>query len=490
MKDTDYESNTDHHDDGDGDIVDKSMDRLNDLNSQIGFGKYQWTMFVVCGFGWMADNMWFQILSATLPQVQAEFQVSDSISGLGLTCFMVGMIPGSLGWGVLSDLVGRRLAFALTLTLGGVFGTAAAFAQSFTMYCLLLAVAGVGVGGNIPVDGALFLEFIPKERQSLLMLMSCFWPLGSMIGAGLSWGLIPNHSCDPTTSFCDTVSNRGWRYSLGATGLITLTMLLLRMVLVRMRESPKWLISMGRVEDAVLVLKDLAEMNGKTIDVSVADFNEIKRESQTEGFRRFLHALKGLFVTRRIAFSTSLIWLIWMMIGVAYCMFYGFLPKLLLTINPDNHPSLDDTYRDFFIQTLCGVPGTIAGTFLIETAIGRKGTMAVGAIGVGLSLFLFTTTGHTSWQLFFNCIASFLSSIVYGVLSSYTSEVFDTRHRGTAVGMATCLNKVVSISAPFLSGVLIAQNPRYALYLSAALFAVVGGFASLLPIETRGRAAR
>ena len=42
MKDTDYESNTDHHDDGDGDIVDKSMDRLNDLNSQIGFGKYQW----------------------------------------------------------------------------------------------------------------------------------------------------------------------------------------------------------------------------------------------------------------------------------------------------------------------------------------------------------------------------------------------------------------------------------------------------------------
>ncbi|KAI9339303.1 major facilitator superfamily domain-containing protein [Obelidium mucronatum] len=468
---------------------DAAVHRLNDVISEIGMGEYQWKLFYLCGLGWIADNMWLQILATVLPQVQAEFQIPDAISGMGTSCVFIGMIFGSLGWGVISDIIGRQTAFVATLTLGGIFGTAAAFSPNFTLYCILLGLMGVGVGGNLPVDGALFLEFIPKERQSLLMLLSLFWPVGAVIGAIFAWWLIPSYSCDTAAAICESASNRGWRYTLAAMGLITFAMLIFRMFFIKMRESPKWLLSVGRKEEAIETLKDLARMNGKDIQVSIDDFPDVgQRETQAESVRRFIHSLKELFA-RDSWLSTVLIWATWMLISVAYTMFYGFLPKFLKSVSTDAPLSLGETYRNFFIQTLCGIPGSVAGTYLIDSKIGRKGTMAGGAIGVGISLFLFTTTGNSWWQLFFNCIASFLSNLVYGVLYAYTPEVFRTGHRGTAVGMASCLGRIVGVSAPFLSGILIAQNPNYALYLSAALFALMGVVSFFLPIETRGKAA-
>ncbi|KAJ3294899.1 hypothetical protein HDU79_010278, partial [Rhizoclosmatium sp. JEL0117] len=372
--------------------ADADFHKLNELISEIGMGTYQWKMFYLCGLGWIADNMWLQILATILPQVKAEFSVPSSLSGFGTSCVFIGMIFGSLGWGVVSDIIGRRPAFILTLTLGAIFGTAAAFANNFTVYCALLGLMGVGVGGNLPVDGTIFLEFVPHGRQSLLMLLSLFWPVGAMIGALFGWWLIPTYSCDPDAAFCDPALNRGWRYTLVAMGCVTFAMLLFRLVFIQMRESPKWLITAGRKEEAVAVLHDLAKMNGKEIQVTVDDFPDVQRETASESYKRFAHSLKELFNSPKNLRSTILIWLVWMTISIAYTMFYGFLPEFIKKSSTDVALTLGETYRNFFIQTLCGIPGSIAGTFLVDSRLGRKGTMAGGAIGVGISLFLFTTT--------------------------------------------------------------------------------------------------
>ncbi|KAJ3262701.1 hypothetical protein HDU77_000217 [Chytriomyces hyalinus] len=463
--------------------------RLNELLSEIGMGTYQWKMFTLCGLGWIADNMWLQILASVLPQVQAEFNVPDATSGLGTSCVFIGMIFGSLGWGVISDIIGRKPAFVLTLTLGGIFGTAAAFSPNFLAYCILLGLMGVGVGGNLPVDGSLFLEFIPKERQSLLMMLSLFWPIGGAIGALFSWWLIPSYSCVVTAAgYCDPASNRGWRYTIAAMGLLTFAMLLFRIFFIKMYESPKWLITAGRKEEAIETLKKLAEMNGKTIQVSVDEFPDVERETTVESVKRFTRDVKELFVGKMIL-TTVLICLVWMTISIAYTMFYGFLPKFLATKSTGTPLTLNEVYRNYFIQTAFGIPGSVAGTYLIDSRIGRKGTMCAGAIGIGISLFLFTTSGDSWIQLVYNCIASFLSNLVYGVIYAYTPEVFATNVRGTGVGLASCLGRIVGVSAPFLSGALIAVNPNYALYLSAGLFALMGVISAFLPIETRGVAA-
>jgi len=95
----------------------------------------------------------------------------------------VGLSLGSTCWGIASDIIGRRLAFNTTLLICGVFGTAVAFAPSWPVTALLFAGMGTGVGGNLPVDGALFLEFLPFNSNSLLTLLSIWWPVGQLLAS-------------------------------------------------------------------------------------------------------------------------------------------------------------------------------------------------------------------------------------------------------------------------------------------------------------------
>ena len=67
-------------------------------------------------------------------------------------------------------MIGRRLAFNLTLLIAAVFGISAGFAPNFITIAALIAMLGVGTGGNLPVDGAIFLEFVPGRNQYLLTM--------------------------------------------------------------------------------------------------------------------------------------------------------------------------------------------------------------------------------------------------------------------------------------------------------------------------------
>jgi MFS family permease len=109
----------------------------------------------------------------------------------------LGMSFGSVGWGVISDAFGRRFTFNSTLLLTGVFGVLISFGPTYAITTFLFACMGVGVGGNLPVDGALFLEFLPMADNRLLTLLSAWWPGGqlvSAIGLSSSWygRLVPN----------------------------------------------------------------------------------------------------------------------------------------------------------------------------------------------------------------------------------------------------------------------------------------------------------
>lgn len=90
---------------------------------------------------------------------------------------------GASFWGIASDIVGRRFAFNTTLFIGGVFGLSAGGAPNWIALCALFACMGLGIGGNLPVDGALFLEFLPFASGNLLTLLSVWWPVGSLVAS-------------------------------------------------------------------------------------------------------------------------------------------------------------------------------------------------------------------------------------------------------------------------------------------------------------------
>ncbi len=147
--------------------------------------------------------------------------------------------------------MGRRIAFNCTLLITAIFGIASGFAGSWGGVCALFAALGFGVGGNLPVDGALFLEFLPDASSSLLTLLSVWWPIGQLASSLFAWFFIANWPPE-----------RGWRLFVVTIGVVTFVMFAIRFFVFHLFESPKFLLSRGRQAEAVAVVQGIAFRNG------------------------------------------------------------------------------------------------------------------------------------------------------------------------------------------------------------------------------------
>ncbi|KAJ3782561.1 MFS general substrate transporter [Lentinula aff. detonsa] len=487
------------------------------LQTEIGFGRYQWQLFILTGMGWAADDIWLQGVAIILPQIELELKpVRVEYATMAL---FAGLILGASTWGVLADLIGRRLSFNITLFIAGVFGIAAGAANSFTTLAALIACLGFGVGGNLPVDGAIFLENIPRSHQWLLTLLSVWWALGQLLASLIAWPLIGNFSCASAT-ICTKANNMGWRYNFYTLGGITFLMWFLRYFIFNLQESPKYLLAKGRDEDALKVLQHIAHVNGKTLSLTLAQLQAVTGQNFVtktprsmsnwqiikRSFSSFsLSHVKPLFSTRRLATNTSLTIALWGLIGLAYPLFNGFITLYLTTHVSDASSSVSTTYRNYVIISILGVPGSVIACFVVDWSRksqsrfslgGRKLTMAVSTALTGIFLFLFTTSTKEADILAYSCVTSLTQNAMYGVLYAYTPEVFPAPHRGTGDALCSAFNLMTGILAPAInivttpaSGDASQATANGPIFVAASLFLVSAILMVLLPIETAGKAA-
>ena len=115
----------------------------------------------------------------------------------------------------------------------------------------------------MPVDAAVFLEFLPGSHQWLLNALSVDWAFAQLVATGVAWGLLGNLTCQEDT-ICRREDNMGWRYFVIVMGGISMIEFIVRFVFFTVHESPKYLMGKGRDEDAVRVVHDVARRNGKT----------------------------------------------------------------------------------------------------------------------------------------------------------------------------------------------------------------------------------
>ncbi|KAI0064112.1 MFS general substrate transporter [Artomyces pyxidatus] len=269
--DADDGDDTDDLERNDEDDYDDGRTPLDKTIDRIGMGTYQWTLLSLCGFGWMADNMWIQAIAIILPRVQQHFLVPDNYIGVVSSSMFAGMMVGAVGWGTCSDLMGRSTAFNATLFFTALFGIGASFANTFLTLCISLFFLGSAVGGSMPTDGTLLLEHMPRGKEYLVTALSVFFSFGAVLSALVAIALIPRHSCAPAPAPCDISQNMGWKYELIALGLITLTMFLARMVFFRLHESPRYLVHAGRPHDALESLQMISRFNGSELALELRD---------------------------------------------------------------------------------------------------------------------------------------------------------------------------------------------------------------------------
>ena len=203
-----------------------------------------------------------QTIALILPRVKQEFGLAEDVAGIIPSIEFAGMFVGALFWGWLSDVIGRQKAFFYTLVVGALFGLSSAFSPNWIFLTICLFVMGFGIGGNLPIDGAMLAEFLPKERRgAILSFLSIFWVLGSVYSASFAWLLLPRLSCENGALECGMWENRGWRCLVLTMGVTNALMFALRL---GCPPSPRWLLLNSRTEEAERVLQKMALSNKRT----------------------------------------------------------------------------------------------------------------------------------------------------------------------------------------------------------------------------------
>ena len=190
-------------------------------------------------------------------------------------------------------------------------------------------------------DSAVFLEFLPGTHQYLLTILSIFWAAAQLLATFIAWPLLGYRTCSVNDKTCTRSKNFGWRYFMIAMGCIAMLMFVCRFVFFTLYESPKYLMGRGKDAEAVKVVHEVARRNGKTSSLTLADLQALDQSGHQEtdvaaALARKLEKVNlahvhALFATKKIAYSTSLITLIWAFIGLAFPLYNAFLPYIQAT---------------------------------------------------------------------------------------------------------------------------------------------------------------
>jgi putative MFS transporter len=428
--------------------VQEAVDRL-------GFGKFQKRLLAVCGVTWAADGAEVLLLGFALPSVIEDFGISTTQAGLIASATFAGMLVGAWFWGTISDYIGRRTGFQLTVLIFAVFGLLSAFAPGWEWLAVLRFLTGFGLGGALPLDFSLYAEYLPRENRGRnLVLLESFWAVGTIMAAGLAWLIVPSY---------------GWRPLLATSALAAVLVLWIRRSIP---ESPRYLAISGRIDEAKEILARIATANGQPAPEG----------DLVVGERQAGNPVANLWVPR-LRRVTVMLWITWFCISLAYYGIFTWLPAVFVE---RGLPPLQ-TYQNTFILALAQLPGFFSAAYLIERW-GRRNTLALYLLASGIATFLFAVVTGFGGLLGSAVLMSFFSLGAWGSLYAWTPELYPTEIRTTGMGWASGMARVAGVISPTLGGFLFSIALLNALSLWAAAFAVGGLVVFLLGVETKRRA--
>jgi MFS transporter, putative metabolite:H+ symporter len=422
---------------------------------QIGFGRFQKRLLGVCGVTWAADGAEVLLLGFALPSLIGEFGITPTQGGLTVTATFAGMLVGAWFWGTISDHIGRRMGFQVTVLIFALFGLLSAFAPSWEWLLVLRFLTGFGLGGALPLDFSLYAEFLPTENRGRnLVILESFWALGTIIAAGLAWILVPSF---------------GWRPLLATSALAAVLVLWIRRSIP---ESPRYLAISGKTDEAREILAGVARENDRPAPEGELIAGE--RQSGSTVARLWKPGLQR---------TTLMLWIAWFCISLAYYGIFTWLPQAFVA---QGFSSLQ-TYQNTFLLALAQVPGFFSAAYLIER-LGRRNTLGLYLIASGVFTFLFATVTGFGGLLASAMLMSFFALGAWGSLYAWTPELYPTEIRTTGMGWASGMARVAGVITPTLGGILFGYALVSALSTWAAAF-VIGGIAVfLLGVETKSRA--
>jgi MFS family permease len=336
----------------------------------------------------------------------------------------LGLMVGAAGFGLVSDRIGRKKSIMMVVGVFSVFNSAAYFAPNFEVFCLLRFLAGIGIGGAVPLTITLLSEFAPAGvRARILTAAGGSFTIGWALAGLIAMGVVPHF---------------GWRIVL-LIGI--LPVLLIPALRAFLPESVRFLVVKKRYADAIQEIQRVERLAGIEPRTWRQDAFTQADPLSNAGFREVFRP--GL------RFMTILVWCTYLFSMLALYGLSTWLPALLA----NSGFSLVKSYSFGIVQSL----GAFVGGYLLGClmdAFGRKPGLCLSFFLGGLSLLLFSAV-TSDLILYIAGAASgiFLVSIP-AALHVVAGEIYPTRIRSLGLGSAYAVGRVGSVTGPILGGLI------------------------------------
>jgi MFS family permease len=414
------------------------------------WSRFHWLVVTALGITWILDGLEVTLVGALSGAIHESPSLALSGTEIGLTAsaYLAGAVLGALYFGHLTDRLGRKKLFTVTVLLYALATAATGFAWDFWSFAIFRFLAGAGIGGEYSAINSAIQELIPARRRGYtdLAVNGSYW-LGAALGAAGSLVAL-NISGIP--------AEQGWRGAFIIGGIIGLVIIVLRRFLP---ESPRWLMTHGQPEEADRVVRGIearVERQYGPLPPMTSPPIRMRRDHQLD----VLQLARSLFVhyPRRTTLGVTL------MAAQAFCYNAIFFTYALILTKFYNIASGDVGWfmLPFAISNFLGplLLGSLFDTLGRKTMIAA--TYALSGVLMAVSGLLFeqgvlSSIGLTlAWTAIFFFASAAASSAYLTVSESFPLEV-----RAIAIAIFYAFGTALGgIGGPALFGALIDTGSR------------------------------
>lgn len=382
------------------------------------------------GLGYMFDAMDVAIIAFVLPVLKLQWHLDSAQLGLVAAASAFGGLFGAILAGWLGDVIGRRAVMMWALAVYCAATLASALVHGWRPFINWRIVAGVGNYAESAIVAPFLAEFAgPAFRGRYIGAVASFFSFGFLLAAVIGYLLVPSGA-------------EAWRYILMLTALPIIMLLWWRRSLP---ESPRWLVSRGRFEEADAVVAKLEREFEIRYGTSLPEVPVASEKAEERQPSR--HASIRRLLTKSFLGVTCMALILWFAIGFAYYAFFSWIPTLLVERGMDITGSYTYSLAIYAAQ----VPGYLSAAALNDR-LGRRAVITLYMLLGALTALALAYAGSDLSALFAACGLSFFMNGSYAGIYAYTPELFPTEIRATAHGMASSLSRVGAFISPIAVG--------------------------------------
>ncbi len=378
---------------------------------------------VATGLGEALDGYDLGVISVVLPMIASELGLSSLTAGLIGASTLIGIFVGAPIVGYLTDRFGRRRLFTLDVLAFVILGPMQLVVTSAWQLLVVRLLLGVAIGAEYAIGAVMMAELSPaKGRGRRLSYLQVCWYVGFLLAVVLGYVM--------------TSAGVPWRLILATSVLPAVIILGLRHGLP---ESPRWLLSRGRIEEARGIVNQY--LGGE----AYFDEEDLAGETARPGHFRelFAPALRA---------RTSFVCIFWACLVAPYFAIFTFAPLVFAALH------ISDQRAGAIAANGVAALGAVAGMLLVER-IGRRRLLISSFWITALTLFVIGGWSGAPGLVVVTCFAVFsLFNAASGDLTSvYPSEIFPSELRTSGVGLAAAASRVGAALGTFLLPVGIAR---------------------------------